>query len=503
MKQSKQILTSLVAVILFLLVLPQSAYSQTYIDVAPGFSTLNDAVVANTNPDVIFRLQRGPDAIYLLNGSITANIPLRIEAVPGTGSRPQLIPGLGSGGVSDIPLRAKANVTLNGVYLTSKDEGGAYLSQIIRVQADGVRLKLNDCFLENSAQSAIRTDNKNSKIYLTGSTFRNCASDWANGRGIDDRGVAMDTLYLENNTIYNIASRFLRDGGGYINYVYVNHNTFANMGIRVMDIGECPTVIFKNNLIYNCGFLGKGKSSTDALLLLSPLTNTVFAGVTQSVEVHNNNFYLSPEIVAVYSDTVIAKPSYNAQMNSAIGLSGTGGNTISEGVSFTLAPIASNTAVLASLYWADPALDNGTTATGLRTTGTFNFAYPTTALSYTAGTSNQPLGALTWFGIAVGVKDNITTIPTGYELSANYPNPFNPSTTIHFALPERAQVKLVVFNSLGQIVASLVNETKESGSYSVVWNGKSEHGFIVPSGIYFYRIDAGNFSSTHKMVLLK
>jgi hypothetical protein len=274
------------------------------------------------------------------------------------------------------------------------------------------------------------------------------------------------------------------------------------MGTRVMDIGECPTVIFKNNLIYNCGFLGMGKSSTDALLLLSPLTNTAFTGVTQTVEVHNNNFYLSPEIVSVFRDTVIARPFYNAQMNTAIGLSHTGDHTITEGVSFTLAPLTSNFAVLTTLYWADPLLDSSPTATGLRTTGTFNFAYPTTAVSYTAGTTSQPLGALTWFGIAVGVKEN-NTVPTGYELSANYPNPFNPTTTIHYSLPERAQVKLVVFNSLGQEVASLVNETKESGSYSVVWNGKSENGITVSSGIYFYRIDAGNFSSTHKMVLLK
>jgi hypothetical protein len=502
MKQSKQILTSLVAIILLLLSFSQLTYSQTYIDVAPGFSTLNDAVTANTDANVIFRLQRGPNAIYLLNGSITATIPLRIEAVAGTGSRPQLIPGIGSGGVSDIPLRAKANVTLKGVYVTSKDEGGAYLSQIIRVQADGIRLRIDDCFLENSAQSAIRTDNKESKIYLSGSTFRNCASDWANGRGIDDRGVIIDTLFMENNTIYNIASRFLRDGGGYIRYLYVNHNTFANMGIRVMDIGECPKVIFKNNLIFNCGFLGKGKSSTDALLLLSPLTNTAFTGVTQSVEVHHNNFYLSPEIVAVFRDTVIAKPNYNAQMVTAIGLSGTGGNTFSEGISFTLAPLTGNTAVLASLYWADPLLDLGTTATGIRTTGTFNFAYPTTALSYTAGTSNQPVGALTWFSMAVGVQ-NKQELPVDYSVSQNYPNPFNPTTTIKYSIPVSSSVRIDILNSLGQRINTLVNENQNQGQHEVTWNGKNMSGQDVSSGIYLYKITSGNFSQTKKMMLIK
>ncbi|MFA7229207.1 MAG: T9SS type A sorting domain-containing protein [Melioribacteraceae bacterium] len=499
MKHSKQLFFSLALIVFLLLSISQVSYSQTYVDVAPGFSTLNDAITANTNPDAIFRLQRGAGAIYLLNGSITATTSLRIEAVAGTGARPKLIPGIGSGGVSDIPLRVKANVTLKGVYITAKDEAGAYLSQIIRIQADGVRLRLEDCFLENSAQSAIRTDNKEAKIYLTGSTFRNNASDWANGRGIDDRGVVIDTLYMENNTIHNIASRFLRDGGGYIRYVYVNHNTFANTGYRVMDIGECPTVIFKNNLMHNCGFIGKGKSSTDALLMLSPLTNTVFAGVTQSVEVHNNNFYLSPDITAQYRDTVIAVPAFNAQMTSAITLSGTGQNNFSEKVVFTLAPPEDNTVVLTSLYWSDPALGNSTNATNIRANGDYNFGYPTTALSYTKGTSNQPVGALTWFSMTTGQNENIE-LPVNYALMQNYPNPFNPTTVINYQIPSNGNVTLSVYNVLGKEVATLVNEFKTAGSYSVKMNSAAKD---LSSGIYFYTLKANNFTQTKKMILVK
>ncbi len=95
--------------------------------------------------------------------------------------------------------------------------------------------------------------------------------------------------------------------------------------------------------------------------------------------------------------------------------------------------------------------------------------------------------------------------PTGFSLSQNYPNPFNPSTTISYSLPNRCFVNIKVFDALGSQVAELVNETKESGSYSVNFNASG-----IPSGIYFYRITASGstpgtygFTESRKMVLLK
>jgi hypothetical protein len=502
MKRGRQIFLSTVTVLMLLLCNPLINYSQTIVDVTPGFSTLNDAVTAfASTPNVVFRLQRGADAIYLLNGSITASVPLSIVATSGTGARPQLIPAVGSGGVSDIPLRAKANLTIKGVYVAAKDELGAYLSQVIRVQADGVKLVIDDCFMENTAQSAIRTDNKNAKIFIINSVIRNCASDWANGRGIDDRGVNIDTLYVENSTIHNIASRFLRDGGGYINYAYFNHNTFTNSGYKVAEIGECPKFVFKNNLIYNCGFTGKGKSSVEALLQLSPLTSSVFAGVTQTVDVRNNNFYLDPALVKLFPDTVIAFPNYNAQLTTAITASGSGGNTISEGVAFTTPPPSVNSLVTA--YWADPALGSSTTtALNLRANGTYNFAYPTSAQSYTKGTANQPLGSLTWFNLTVGIKE-VTQLPENYSLSQNFPNPFNPTTNIRYNLPASGMVRIDVYNSLGQCINTLVNQNQSAGVHQVTWNGKNISGRDVATGVYLYKLTAGNFTQTKKMLLVK
>jgi hypothetical protein len=89
-------------------------------------------------------------------------------------------------------------------------------------------------------------------------------------------------------------------------------------------------------------------------------------------------------------------------------------------------------------------------------------------------------------------------IPTQYELTQNYPNPFNPSTTIQYALPQRSHVTLTVFNTLGQQVTQLVNGEFEPGNHEVKFDGSN-----LSSGVYFYRIQAGEFIQTRKLLLLR
>jgi hypothetical protein len=97
---------------------------------------------------------------------------------------------------------------------------------------------------------------------------------------------------------------------------------------------------------------------------------------------------------------------------------------------------------------------------------------------------------------AIGPRED--HLPGGFGLYQNYPNPFNPTTTIRYALPSRAHVTLSVFNTLGQAVATLVNESQETGNHEVRFDGSS-----LASGVYFYRIRAGEYVETKKLVILR
>jgi hypothetical protein len=95
------------------------------------------------------------------------------------------------------------------------------------------------------------------------------------------------------------------------------------------------------------------------------------------------------------------------------------------------------------------------------------------------------------------------SLPTTYVLYQNFPNPFNPETDIRYQIPESGNVQLVIYNVLGQKICTLVDGQREAGSYTVRWFGTDQSGRSLGSGIYFYRLQAGDFSETRKMVLMK
>jgi hypothetical protein len=94
-------------------------------------------------------------------------------------------------------------------------------------------------------------------------------------------------------------------------------------------------------------------------------------------------------------------------------------------------------------------------------------------------------------------------LPTSFVLRQNYPNPFNPITTIEYSLPRTADVTLVVYDIIGREMTRLVDGIQASGHHGVVWNGRTITGRELPSGIYFARLVAGEFTQTIKLVLLK
>jgi hypothetical protein len=127
-----------------------------------------------------------------------------------------------------------------------------------------------------------------------------------------------------------------------------------------------------------------------------------------------------------------------------------------------------------------------------------NLRYSNVALQ-SAGSDGKALGDLNWFPEQLtGVSERPTPVPMEFGLNQNYPNPFNPTTKINFMLATASNVKLTVYNMLGQKVATLVDTRMSAGPQSVVFDASS-----LSSGVYFYHLDAGKFSSDKKMLLMK
>ncbi|PKL81729.1 MAG: hypothetical protein CVV24_13740 [Ignavibacteriae bacterium HGW-Ignavibacteriae-3] len=144
-------------------------------------------------------------------------------------------------------------------------------------------------------------------------------------------------------------------------------------------------------------------------------------------------------------------------------------------------PKATWTKTQLSAYW------NAITAHNDKSGGIHNPKYIITGLK----------GAMKSLGLATAVEQE-TEVPSAYTLYQNYPNPFNPTTMIKFALPKSGHVKLTIYDALGQEVQTLVNDQLVAGTHNIEWTAKN-----MASGIYLYRIEAGNFVKVNKMLLVK
>ncbi len=152
---------------------------------------------------------------------------------------------------------------------------------------------------------------------------------------------------------------------------------------------------------------------------------------------------------------------------------------------------------------------------GVEYTGTYNSSNETAQLIYLGFTYETIVNpyqrsrlmekVLNYFGLPVGIGDSNGSLPEAFALAQNYPNPFNPETQIRFDVPANYQgkVNLIVYNALGQKVRTLVNGRMAAGQHKLNWNGRDDQGKAVASGIYFYRLNAGDFRSTKKMMLIR
>jgi hypothetical protein len=131
--------------------------------------------------------------------------------------------------------------------------------------------------------------------------------------------------------------------------------------------------------------------------------------------------------------------------------------------------------------------------------------YVLAGYSYSYSTGGSDLYLATLLGDQpTPVEDDLwPLLPSGYALNQNYPNPFNAGTTVEFTIPRRTNVQIAVFNLLGQEVKSWPVESLAAGTHRVRWDGRPDNGDDLASGVYFFRLEADEFRSVRKLVLLK
>jgi hypothetical protein len=115
-----------------------------------------------------------------------------------------------------------------------------------------------------------------------------------------------------------------------------------------------------------------------------------------------------------------------------------------------------------------------------------------------AACGGEGMYAFDFSGIVVGMEDNFKSTPKNFTLFQNYPNPFNPTTTIEYDLPKASQVKIEIYNLLGKKIKTILDENKDAGNHKFVFNSNN-----LASGVYFFRIQAGKYSNSKKMILLR
>lgn len=521
------------------------------------------ATGARVDSNTVYVLER--NGRYLLNGRLRhSGYHLHIRAAEGDGAPPIVQPGVRESGTADNPLMALAgDFTLEGLWILNQSDAGAKNSNGIAIGAEGITGRIDNCIFEVATWLGIRINLPNSKLYVTNSIIRNLIriDDPGNGKFLDPRGTNQELMYLENNTFYNMTSEIVRESGALIRNFFFNHNTVYNVGAisrndARVNLSRIVNGTFANNQFINIAPLGdittdwdyfggeiEGRTDSGSLFPLDSLKadDLGIAETDRNVVIANNNFHWDTELLN-YFDTIDTVQVFSILSPLAEDFVDAGLVTLAanldEDVEFANAPDVQRAIGYSQAWYTtfcddDPPLETCDFQTNpaewdpLVSVAAMpwpipeDFSYPTTAASYTGGTGGFPVGDLNWFpeqkaawiaagggngtvvgGLPTPIED-LGNQPSAFRLRGNYPNPFNPVTSVVFDLDRPADVTVRVYDLMGRNVLELPTLRLTAGTGHAIQVEASS----LSSGIYFYEVDARigttAMKQTGKMVLLK
>lgn len=502
---------------------------------------MGDTSAAGVRQHSVYKLTRGE--IYYLDATLSFDFDIVLVA-DGDGSNstkpPVIAPAiLSDGSTIDDYFHLYKNGTFKNIYFTHirPDTSGYNWGAALSVESDSTKLVADNCVFDGFVYAVMNS------AYFTNARVTNCEvrnglhpTSWFAGSFFFSAiKTQCDSLVLVNNTFFNTGAYFLVLEEPW-NFVRIEHNTVFTNHVNPFYTPWLLNARVKSNVFF--GTLAEGQRQEEIVggwfdwdsqpsSTISYDTLPSSYGVSEAdrfIHVDNNAYYWPSGMTSYWAarDTLTAPVWMNSRTSNMFSDNTTWAsfeqsNNVNVDPSFSSGLVDTIVTALMSYvdmtrlntlsdwcHYYNPNNDLFNTPWPLPE----NLSYSNTTLQ-TAGHDGYAVGDLNWFPtqkaawLAAGGSDAVEETGKGdvaatYSLSQNYPNPFNPSTQITFTVSKQSQVSLRVFNVLGQEVASLVNGTMTAGNYTVTFNAGK-----LASGMYFYRLDAGNFSSVKKMMLLK
>jgi hypothetical protein len=545
----KKIIFSILAMAALLVGTFSNTNAQRIIEPTEGF--INQIIKADTangaQKNNVYIFRRGKT--YYYNGTI-ANIgyPITLKAEDGSGALPIITnwPDANAALNKFITSYDDAyfyNLVIDGVgpNLTTGEPDPYYLmnGQLLNASAAGKVFVIDGCILLDAGQVLIRSNSGARKVLVTNTILANSgqlsSDNIGNGRIIDIRNGVTDSIIFRNCTMVNTYDRILRHYGAaansttaFVKYIELDHNTIVhNLGAYgFMLLGDIKNnVKITNNLFYNPMTLGDepvadpqrlaevkmiGEIDSTGTAYFPLIIDQTNANSSPKYVISNNAIVYDAGVKKYFSDN---KVQYNPILSNRID-SINGKITPAVDAAITLKNIPNN--MLNIMNWYHP-LAVASLGGGMITDAKIDMdrrsrkfwadsldcSYSTTSAAF-KGSDGLPVGSNVWkSSVVTGVNTTASNQPNEFHLYNNYPNPFNPSTKIQFSVPEKSNVAIVVFNSLGQEVARIINQELSAGSHSVTFNANK-----LSSGVYICKLSATsasgkNFTASQKMLLMK
>ena len=540
--------------LLMLIVLPGRIWGQHELfidDYAANGLYLNDEILGDTTAtgerndvDRVYVLKDG--GTYLVDSDIrNVGWVLKVQPESGATTKPTIY-AFRNPNNATYPgqiFDAQGDLWLNNLNLVGWSEFlptdiSDMPNRLINVSAAGPSVYVDNCVMSGGRAVIIQTSSNAHVVKITNTTMAQSGNLYktniGNGRFIDCRGSSIDSLIVQNCSWTDATDRPIRhySSTGPLGYVLIDHNTIRNdMGMHGgLALGWVSGIVQVTNNVFVDNF-ALGNDSTDdvrlaefgdpneldqfgnnRMTMLSSL-NTDSTNTAQWT-VSNNYYAISDSLQTFYDQhsdiglgNLIPDTWYiNKQTQDS--------TTAWQKDNITFAHATHSLYNFVAWYWTpDPDGPGKTKATTnfssavdyerplvdfYSDTSRFNLRYNMSAKAFTGDMNGLPAGDPRWWVGIVGVDEIGNSSPTKFSLEQNYPNPFNPSTKIVYNIPKESKVKLEIFNILGQQVATLVNEVKPAGKYTIDFNASE-----LSSGVYIYKLSAGDQLFSKKMILLK